>query len=187
MARLSIVFGLLLSLAFAAPVLAQQQPQITITSPVAGSTVSGPDVTVTITVSGTTLVPAAQATKRDDLHVHYLLDRAPTPYLSGTTPIPMGDANIVHSGALSNTFSGVAPGSHQITVLLGYADHTAFQPLVAPSVTFTVGGQASTPAQLPRTGDASGPGTLLIVAGFVGLLLGLVLRTFASRFGHLFS
>jgi Domain of unknown function (DUF4399) len=137
--RLSAVVALFGWLALASPTLAQQA-QVTISSPADGATLSGPDVNVTINVSGTTLVPAAQATKLEDLHVHYMLDVDPGPYLAGTTPVPQGNPNIVHSGSTSNTFSNVAPGSHTLTVLLGFADHRAVQPPVAPKVTFTVAG-----------------------------------------------
>src|SRR5438105_9808970 len=135
--RLLAAFALLGWLAVAAPALAQQA-QVTISSPANGATVTGPDVTVTINVSGTTLVPAAQATKVEDLHVHYLLDVDPSPYLAGTTPVPQGDPNIVHSGATAYTFHNVAAGPHRVTVLLGFADHRAVQPPVGPSVTFTL-------------------------------------------------
>ena len=177
--RLLIALTLLATLAtaFAPQALAQAQPQVTITAPASGAAVPGPDVTVTISVSGTTLVPAAQATRLEDLHVHYLLDVDPTPYLSGTTPIPPGDPKIVHSGALSNTFSGVAPGAHTVTVILGLSDHRAVQPPVAPRVSFTVAG---TPAQLPRTGDLGNPALALIVLGVLALIIGGGMR-FAVR------
>jgi hypothetical protein len=154
---------------------------VTITAPTDGSVLSGPDVMVSINVTGTTLVPAANATRLEDLHVHYMLDTDATPYLSGTTPVPLGNPNIVHSGALSNTFSGVAPGAHQVVVLLGYSNHNAFQPPVAPSVSFTIaaagGGAAQVPAALPRTGDGFSVLPLLLVTfGAVGLALGTMLR-----------
>jgi hypothetical protein len=152
-----------------------QQAQVTISSPANGATLPGPDVAVTIAVSGGTLVPAAQATRREDLHVHYLLDVDPSPYLSGTTPVPQGNPNIVHSGATSNTFSNVAPGSHTVTVLLGFADHTAVQPPVAPSVTFSVAGAATT-TQLPGTGDLGNPGLLIVALGIIGVVLGTIMR-----------
>src|ERR1700680_2742283 len=139
MARVIAGLGLLLSFVFASPALAQPQPQVVITAPANGARVSGPDVTVTIQVTGTTLVPAANATKLEDMHVHYLLDVDPAPWLSGATPIPAGNPNIVHSGALSNTFTGVAPGAHRIAVVLGLSNHIAVQPPVAPSVSFTLG------------------------------------------------
>ena len=125
---------------FASPALAQPQPQVVISAPSAGASVPGPDVTVTIQVTGTTLVPAANATKLEDLHVHYLLDVDPAPWLDGKTPLPMGNPNIVHSGALSNTFTAVAPGAHRVVVVLGLSSHAAVQPPVAPAVSFTVAG-----------------------------------------------
>jgi LPXTG-motif cell wall-anchored protein len=185
MLRLVTVFGLLLWFVLASVALAQSQPQIVISSPANGATVSGPDVTVTIQVTGTTLVPAASATKTEDMHVHYLLDVDPTPYLSGTTPIPMGDPNIVHSAALTNTFSGVAPGAHRVTVILGLATHAAVQPPVAPSISFTVAAPAAAPAQLPRTGDASTLVAVLLMAGVITAVLGIALRERArSGLGH---
>jgi hypothetical protein len=184
MSRLLACLGLFLSFVFAPTALAQPQPQVVITSPANAATAPGPDVTVTIQVTGTTLVPAANATRLEDLHVHYMLDVDPAPYLSGTTPIPAGNPNIVHSGALTNTFTGVAPGPHRVAVVLGFSNHTVVQPPVAPAVSFTVGAGPSTPAQLPRTGDASDPTTLLFAVGAVGLLLGIALRGLALRFGH---
>ncbi len=186
MLRVVVMFGLVLScFAFASAALAQSQPvQIVITSPADGATVAGPDVTVTIEVTGTTLVPAANATKLEDMHVHYMLDADPAPYLSGTTPVPMGDPKIVHSGALSNTFTGVAPGPHKVTVLLGLSSHVAVQPPVAPSASFTVAAAAA-PAQLPRTGDAGSPTMLLDIAGAVAVVLGIALLGAArSGLGH---
>lgn len=175
------VLGLFAALGFAAPVFAQAQPQVTITSPVNGATVAGPDVTVTVNYTGPTLVPGPQATSKNDLHLHYLLDQDPSPYRSGTTPIPMGNPNIVHTAALSNTFSGVAPGAHRVTVIVGYSDHTAVQPPVDPSASFTVAGQATAPAQLPRTGDLGDPAMLFIVLGLFGVLVGTALRLRLTR------
>jgi hypothetical protein len=158
---------------------------VTITSPTNGATVPGPDVTVTIQVTGTTLVPAANATKLEDMHVHYFLDVDATPYLDGTTPIPAGNPAIVHSGALSNTFSNVAPGAHKVTVVLGLSDHRAVQPPVAPSVSFTVAGaQVAAPAQLPKTGDGSTATTPLPIAGIAAIaLLAVALLGAAARSG----
>jgi hypothetical protein len=120
------------------------------------------------------------------MHVHYLLDVDATPYLDGKTPVPAGDPKIVHSAALSNTFAGATPGSHRVTVILGLSNHAAVQPPVAPSVNFTI---AAAPGQLPRTGDASGPGTLLLLAGAIATMLGIALlvRSLAgarSGLGH---
>src|SRR5437016_1638144 len=182
MLRFVAVFGLVLPFVLASSVLAQQQPQVTITSPTNGASVPGPDVTVTIQVAGTTLVAAANATKLEDMHVHYFLDVDATPYLDGTTPIPAGNPAIVHSGSLSNTFANVAPGAHKVTVVLGLSDHRAFQPPVAPSVSFTVAGQAA-PAGLPKTGDGSTATTSLPIAALAIALLAVVLVAGAARLG----
>jgi LPXTG-motif cell wall-anchored protein len=174
-------FGVLVSLTFAPTAFAQPQPQIVITAPANGATVTGPNVIVSINVTGTTLVPAANATRLEDMHVHYVLDKDPTPLTSGAAPIPAGDPSIVHSGATSNTFADVAPGPHRVTVILGLSNHIAVQPPVAPSVSFTV----AAPGQLPRTGDASSPATLLLMAGALGVILGIALRGFGRlRLGH---
>ena len=133
---------------------------------------SATDPAPSITVTGTTLVPAANATRLEDLHVHYVLDGDPATLASGAAPIPAGNPNIVHSGATSNTFMDVAPGPHKVTVILGLSNHVAVQPPVAPSVSFTVGA----PGQLPRTGDASSPATLLLLAGAIGVILGIAMR-----------
>jgi len=183
MLRILAVFGLVLPFALASTAMAQQQPQVTMTSPTNGATVPGPDVTVTIQVTGTTLVPAANATKLEDMHVHYFLDVDATPYLDGTTPIPAGNPAIVHSGALSNTFSSVAPGPHKVTVVLGLSDHRAVQPPVAPSVSFTVGAQVAAPAQLPKTGDGSTATTPLPIAGIAVIALLAVALLGAARLG----
>jgi hypothetical protein len=181
MPRVFAVFGLLVSLAFADTALAQSQPQIVISAPANGATVAGPNVTVTINVTGTTLVPAANATKLEDLHVHYVLDGDATALASGAAPIPAGNPNIVHSAATSNTFMDVAPGAHRVAVILGQSNHVAVQPPVAPSVSFTVGA----PGQLPRTGDAGSPAPLLLVAGAIGVILGIALRGYARlSLGH---
>lgn len=124
---------------------------VAILSPADGATITGTDVTITIDVTGTTLVPAAQATRLEDLHVHYLLDVDPAPFLSGDEPIPTGQPNIVHTVNTSQTFNNVSPGEHTVTVILAYSSHQAVQPVVAPSVTFTVvaGGAAPAPSPLP--------------------------------------
>jgi hypothetical protein len=142
-------------------------------------------VTVSIAVSGTTLVPAANATRLEDLHVHYVLDRDTAPLTAGTAPIPMGDPNIVHSGATTNTFTNVAPGSHTVTVIVGLSNHVAVQPPIAPRVTFTVAGQGMSPPQLPRTGEAdpASPAALLIAVGAASVLVGSILVGLRRRSG----
>jgi hypothetical protein len=95
-------------------------------------------VTVTLDYQGPTLVPAAQATKLDDYHVHYFLDEDATPYTGTTTPVPMGNPHIVHAAALQQAFDNVAAGSHTATVLMTGANHISLNPPVTDKVSFTV-------------------------------------------------
>jgi hypothetical protein len=173
MFRLSSLVGALFALAVISTASAQE---VRITSPANGARLAGPDVNIAIAVTGTTLVPGAEAKSLDDLHVHYMLDTDPAPYLNGMMPVPMGNPNVVHSAALNYTFNDVAPGNHRVVVLLGYSNHAAFQPPVAPSVTFQVGA-AATPGQLPRTGDGLSDLPLwLVLAGVAGVAIGAALR-----------
>jgi hypothetical protein len=187
MLRLSVPLAVLAAFTFVSTA-AAQAVDVRITSPAPGAAVAGPDVTITIAVTGTTLVAAAEATSVDQLHVHYMLDVDPAPYLDGTTPIPMGSPNIVHTAALSQTFMGVSPGSHRVAVVLGQANHRAVLPPVAPTVSFSVGSTGAQPAQvpgaLPRTGDAESPlswAALIVLVAIGGLLVGTLLRRRATR------
>ena len=182
MLRLSVPLAVLAAFTFVSTA-AAQAVTVRITSPANGATVSGPDVTVNIAVTGTTLVPGTEATRLEDMHVHYGLDTDPAPWLGGTTPIPMGNPNIVHTAALSQTFSGLAPGSHRVVVILGLSSHVAVQPAVAPSVTFNVGaaGTQQVPSQLPRTGEADAGVGWLALVGMAGVLGGTLLRRRLAR------
>jgi hypothetical protein len=111
---------------------------LTISQPANGSTVPAGSVMVTLNYQGPQLVPAAQATKLDDYHVHYFLDVDATPYIGTQVPVPTGNPSIVHSGATSQTFDNVAPGQHTVTVLMTGADHISLNPPVVDKVTFTV-------------------------------------------------
>src|SRR5258708_5745005 len=73
---------------------------VAISSPKSGDQVSAGSVKVTVSYTGPALVPAAQATKLDDYHLHYFLDEDPGPYIGTTTPIPAGNPRIIHTAAL---------------------------------------------------------------------------------------
>ena len=135
---------------------------IRIVSPTEGASVSGPTVTITVDAGTLKLVPAGDATSLDQLHIHYLLDVDPSPYLDGKRDIPFGDPHIIHSADLSHTFTDVPPGKHQVTVILTYSNHIAVQPAVAPTVHFTVsGGMAWKPlAKVPTARYSMGVATL---------------------------
>jgi len=87
--------------------------------------------------SGPPLVPAANATKLDDYHLHYFLDENAAPYLGTLVPVPMGNPHIVHSAALQVTFDNIAAGSHTVVVALAGANHVSVAPPLSAQVTFT--------------------------------------------------
>ena len=93
---------------------------------------------VTVQYQGPQLVPAANATKLDDYHLHYFLDESAAPYLGTLVPVPMGNPHIVHTAALQVTFDNVTAGSHTLTVALSGANHITVQPPLSDQVTFTV-------------------------------------------------
>ena len=109
-----------------------------ITSPTAGQSVPAGSVQVTIDYSGPTLVAAANATKLDDLHLHYFLDESASPYIGTTAPVPTGNPKIVHTAALQVTFDNVTAGSHTVVVMLSGANHVSVVPPLSDQVTFTV-------------------------------------------------
>jgi hypothetical protein len=108
-----------------------------ITAPTAGQSVAAGSVQVSVSYQGPPLVPAANATKLDDLHLHYFLDENAAPYLGTQVPVPTGNPHIVHSAALQVTFDNVAAGSHTVTVFLSGSNHVSVAPPASDQVTFT--------------------------------------------------
>ena len=109
-----------------------------IVSPTQGAVVSNGPIKVSVSYSGPTLVPGAEARKLDDYHLHYFLDEDATSYLSGGKSIPAGNPHIVHSGAKEVTFDKLTPGPHTIAVVMSGNNHVAVTPALTDSVTFTV-------------------------------------------------
>jgi hypothetical protein len=119
------------------PVAAPSGASITFTAPAAGASVPAGDVAVAIDIAGVTLVPAADARKPDDFHVHVFLDVDPAPYVGTTVPIPVGNPAIVHTAAKDVTFKDVKPGEHKLAVVLTSPDHVSVRPPVTAASTFT--------------------------------------------------
>jgi hypothetical protein len=110
---------------------------VKITAPTSGNLPAGA-VRVAFDVTNVTPVPAAEARRVEDLHLHVLLDVDAAPYLGTSTFIPLGNPSIVHTAAREVTFPDVRPGQHRITVILTGANHISVRPPVTDSVTFTV-------------------------------------------------
>jgi len=93
---------------------------------------------VTLDYTGPNLVPVASATELNQYHVHYFLDVDPTPYIGTTTPIPTGNPHVIHTAETQVMFDNVAPGTHQLAVVLTGSNHISVNPPVAQQITFTV-------------------------------------------------
>ena len=116
--------------------LAQEEPSIVITAPAEGEVLAGPDITVSVTLSGFTIsLPLEPKREPNKGHIVYFLDVEPF----FDQPTPLGDDNIIHSGRFSETFVGVADGEHTIYVCLVYDDNTCIDPALTDSVRVSVG------------------------------------------------
>ena len=128
-----------LSLAACAPEAADAPPetessgfQVEIVSPADGDTVDGPDLTVTLSVTGGSIVPAGDTTSGTGHH-HLYLDADLTP---ASQPVPSVPGSIVHMGDASSTytFSGVESGEHRVIAVVADGVHVPLQPWVVDTV-----------------------------------------------------
>ncbi len=104
-------------------------PDITITSPAAGATVSGPDVTIGFSVSNLKIVapPADGKNVAGQGHLHG--------YLDDGQYIPIADTSYVAKG--------LSAGKHKFRLELQNNDHSLLSPKVMKEVEFTVGSAAA--------------------------------------------
>jgi len=116
--------------------LAQEEPSVVITAPAEGEVLAGPDITVSVALSGFTIsLPLEPKREPNTGHIVYFLDVEPFFDL----PTPLGEDSIIHSGRFSETFVGVADGDHTIYVCLVYDDNTCIDPALTDSVRVSVG------------------------------------------------
>jgi hypothetical protein len=116
--------------------LAQEEPSVVITAPAEGEVLVGPDITVSIALSGFTIsLPLEPKREPNKGHIVYFLDVEPF----FDSPTPLGDDSMIHSGRFSETFVGVADGDHTIYVCLVYDDNTCIDPALTDSVRVSVG------------------------------------------------
>ncbi len=111
---------------------------LTIAQPPAGGAVPAGTVTAVVDYSGPALVPAATATELNQYHLHYFLDVDPTMFVRLSIPIPLGSPNIIHTATTQVSFDNVAPGTHQLAVVLTGSNHISVDPPVAQQISFTV-------------------------------------------------
>jgi hypothetical protein len=127
--------------------LAQEGPFIVITAPAEDEVLAGPDITVSVAISGFTIsLPLEPGREPNKGHIVYFLDVEP----SFDLPTPLGDDNIIHSGRLSETFVGVADGEHTVYVCLVYDDNTCIDTALTDSVGVSVGEPPPTATPSPE-------------------------------------
>lgn len=129
-----------------------------INSPSDGEGINGSTVTVRWQTIGFTIVPAAQATRPHEVHVHIFLDVDPTPYLGTGVPIPLNNPNIVHTANPVVTFQNVPSGTHRVYLAVATGDHVSLNPVVTDAVTFTVNGSVATVTPTPTITPTATPG-----------------------------
>ena len=141
-----LAMALLLALA-AGKGLAQEAPSIVITAPAEGEVLSGPDISVSVALSGFTIsLPLEPKREPNKGHIVYFLDAEPF----FDQPIPLGEDTMIHSGRPSETFVGVTDGEHTLYVCLAYDDNTCIDPALTDSVRIRVGEPPPTATPSPE-------------------------------------
>jgi hypothetical protein len=115
--------------------------RVTILTPADGDTV-GPEVRVTLGVTGLTIEPANNAHEDGKGHHHLLLDTTLVALDAAIPPTSQATAakQFVHlgTGAAEHTFSGLAPGPHRIIAVVAYGDHVPMAGTMTDTVNIVV-------------------------------------------------
>lgn len=109
-------------------------PSVEITSPEDGASVAGGTVELKILVTGITIVAADGDSSGKTGHFHVFVDREPM----GVGEVMPKDADIVHSAANPVVISGLTPGTHELTVVLGDGNHRRIAAEALDQLTVTV-------------------------------------------------
>lgn len=118
-------------------VLSPPAPQLQITSPIAGASVIGPNVSVSTAVQNFNLVNKfGQASVAGEGHIHYFLDVVPptTPNVEAFTAAGTYAASV----ATSFVWTNLSLGAHKLSAELVNNNHTPLQPAVVVSINVTV-------------------------------------------------
>jgi hypothetical protein len=113
------------------------QPDIQISSPEDGETVSG-DVTIEVDVDNFDIVDnLGEPAEEGEGHVHFYLDVAQVPTTPGQ-PAVTAEGTYHAEAATSYTWEDLEPGEHTLAVQLTNNDHTPLDPPVTARITVTV-------------------------------------------------
>jgi len=113
------------------------KPSVTITSPQNGATITGTNVTITVSVSNFQLVnKLGQANVSGEGHLHYFKDVLPP--TNCTAPAITTPGTYVPTINTSYTWTNVTPGTHMFSVQLENNNHFPVCPIVEAFVNVTV-------------------------------------------------
>lgn len=123
-----------------APETTAEAATVTFVQPTDGATVTGPDVNISLAVTGVEIAPATDTRPGTGHHHIYINDD-----VTGTTEsIPMDLPNVRHFGTGVEEFAltGLEPGQHRLIAVVADAQHVPLNPLVVDTITITVVAQA---------------------------------------------
>jgi hypothetical protein len=109
---------------------------ITITAPLDGDTVEGPDVRVTLGAANLEIVPAGDTTPNSGHH--HIIVNADLPAMDAAIPAVEGVYIHMGMGQTEHTLTGLDPGEYRIIALVGDHMHVPLDPVVADTVRFVV-------------------------------------------------
>lgn len=109
---------------------------VRIVLPEDGSVVEGPEVAVSLEVTGIVILPAGDTTAGSGHHHLYLDEDLTDPAM----PVPVIPGRIVHlgDGSSSYVFEGLPPGEHRLIAAVADFAHFPLIPWVVDTVRFTV-------------------------------------------------
>ncbi|MFN2505800.1 MAG: DUF4399 domain-containing protein [Acidimicrobiales bacterium] len=150
---------------------------LAILAPVSGSTVKGNVVSLDLEAKGVTIAKADGDTSGRTGHYHVFIDRDP---VAAGAPIPR-EAGIVHTTDDPVLLTGLAVGTHRITVVYGDGAHARMGPTQAEA-TVKVDGP-SLDATAPATSPAGQP--VVVDVKVEGLTMVKADGDTSGRTGHL--
>ena len=127
--------------ASATAVASGEAPDLMITSPDHGATVSGGSVKVKVDVDNFEIVNKIGDKRKDGQgHIHYYLDVAQIPTTPGKEAIVEGEGRYVATSSTTHTWEDLTPGQHVLGAQLVNNNHRPLEPAVTAQITITVGG-----------------------------------------------
>ena len=175
---------------------AQQPPTVRFVAPEPGASLAAGPVAVIVEIGGVQVRPAADG-DASAFHHHLLIDVDPASVIQPGQPLPVGQANIIHTADLMTVLPNLAPGPHTITTVLTKTDHVPLSPAVQDQRTFTVLAPGQTPPApaapapapaprpgLPNTGTGAATGNHIVRLELLLIIGAIVCGAWVVRRAH---